>query len=422
MARPVFDSKYPASHVPRQLQAALVVSVVVMLAVLTMHNANMTARSYAIQEDLNRTAAFEELLDRRFQEISVLFQESIAKSNTAHTDLDPIGSTTTTTTSSAIPTNANSILRLSHTGPRRLCTYTESELRGILSLRHCCGWKCNRYFYGGAWIDWKALDEEFQKGHARVREEEEAECVLACKQHENLGCSKEQPCVNGYYLRRNTTDTLVVRQAYEWGEQNFLKPYFQFDSILDAGANIGLTSVLFATMYPKATIVSVEASSRNFRSLKLNTQPFPNIIAVNAALWPRVASLSLTLGHRNPELPPEWAFMVKETRDLEPGQVVEDSLLGVTVPFLLKVFGLPGFDFLKIDIEGSEGEIFREDREADLGWVNQSKLAALELHGDMVPGSNVTVLNFFNSRSNFHHKKDWSGEYEVFMRNDANLS
>ncbi|CAI7782392.1 unnamed protein product [Closterium sp. NIES-54] len=282
MARPVFDSKYPASHVPRQLQAALVVSVVVMLAVLTMHNANMTARSYAIQEDLNRTTAFEQLLDRRFQEISVL--------------------------------------------------------------------------------------------------------------------------------------------AYEWGEQNFLKPHFHFDSILDAGANIGLTSVLFATMFPKATIISVEASSRNFRSLKLNTQPFPNVIAVNAALWPRVASLSLTLGQRNPELPPEWAFMVKETRDLEPGQVVEDSLLGVTVPFLLKVFGLPGFDFLKIDIEGSEGEIFREDREMDLGWVNESKLAALELHGDMVPGSNVTVLNFFNSRSNFHHKKDWSGEYEVFMRNDANLS
>ncbi|CAI5473823.1 unnamed protein product [Closterium sp. Yama58-4] len=370
----------------------------------------MTARSYAIQEDLNRTAAFEQLLDRRFQEISVLFQESIAKASTAHAD------------SSDLSSNPNSIIRLSHRGPRRLCTYTESELRAILALRHCCGWKCNRYFYGGAWIDWKTLDEEFQKGHARVREEEEAECVLACKQHENLGCSKEQPCVNGYYLRRNTTDTLVVRQAYEWGEQNFLKPYFHFDSILDAGANIGLTSVLFATMYPKATIISVEASSRNFRSLKLNTQPFPNVIAVNAALWPRVASLSLTLGQRNPELPPEWAFMVKETRDLEPGQVVEDSLLGVTVPFLLKVFGLPGFDFLKIDIEGSEGEIFREDREMDLGWVNESKLAALELHGDMVPGSNVTVLNFFNSRSNFHHKKDWSGEYEVFMRNDADLS
>ncbi|CAI5490328.1 unnamed protein product [Closterium sp. Naga37s-1] len=283
---------------------------------------------------------------------------------------------------------------------------------------------------------------------------------------------------------------LVLRQAYEWGEQNFLKPHFHFDSILDAGANIGLTSVLFATihrfldaganigltsvlfatmratlffypcidrypkatiisveassrnfrslklntqpfpnviavnaaLYPKAMIISVEASSRNFRSLKLNTQPFPNVIAVNAALWPRVASLSLTLGQRNPELPPEWAFMVKETHDLEPGQVVEDSPLGVTVPFLLKVFGLPGFDFLKIDIEGSEGEVFREDREMDPGWVNESKLAALELHGDMVPGSNVTVLNFFNSRSDFHHKKDWSGEYEVFMRNDANLS
>ena len=44
------------------------------------------------------------------------------------------------------------------------------------------------------------------------------------------------------------SDTRVLRQLYEWGEHQFLKPRFKFDSILDAGANIGLASVLFANM------------------------------------------------------------------------------------------------------------------------------------------------------------------------------
>ena len=40
----------------------------------------------------------------------------------------------------------------------------------------------------------------------------------------------------------------MLRQLYEWGEYQFLKPSFRLASILDAGANIGIASVLFATM------------------------------------------------------------------------------------------------------------------------------------------------------------------------------
>lgn len=44
------------------------------------------------------------------------------------------------------------------------------------------------------------------------------------------------------------TDTLVLRQLYEWAEHDFLKPNMPFNTILDAGANIGIASVMFATM------------------------------------------------------------------------------------------------------------------------------------------------------------------------------
>ena len=116
---------------------------------------------------------------------------------------------------------------------------------------------------------------------------------------------------------------------------------------------------------------------------------------------------------------------------LAPGQAVEGSLTGVSVPFLIRAFGLPAFDFLKIDIEGSEGEFFKEAQDdgdgeggrqrQNLEWVDAAKLVALELHGDMVPGSNVTVLNYFAGKDNFVHQKDWSGEYEVFLRKNSDL-
>ena len=120
---------------------------------------------------------------------------------------------------------------------------------------------------------------------------------------------------------------------------------------------------------------------------------------------------------------------------LAPGQAVEGSLTGVSVPFLIRAFGIPAFDFLKIDIEGSEGDFFKEGEGAgegegegegerhrhNLEWVDAAKLVALELHGDMVPGSNVTVLNYFARKDNFVHQKDWSGEYEVFLRKNSDL-
>ena len=96
-------------------------------------------------------------------------------------------------------------------------------------------------------------------------------------------------------------------------------------------------------------------------------------------------------------------------------------MTGVSVSFIIRALGIKAFDFLKVDIEGSEGEFFKEGQNHDLEWVDGSKLVALELHGDMVPGSNVTVLNYFTRKDNFVHKTDWSGEYEVFMRKDSGL-
>ena len=68
--------------------------------------------------------------------------------------------------------------------------------------------------------------------------------------------------------------------------------------------------------YPQARIISVEASSRNFRSLLQNARPYPNIIPINVALWPRVAALSLTLDSWNLKQRHDWGYVVRETREV----------------------------------------------------------------------------------------------------------
>lgn len=58
-------------------------------------------------------------------------------------------------------------------------------------------------------------------------------------------------------------------------------------NIIDAGANIGCTSVYFARLYPDARIIAIEPDQDNFDTMLENIRPYPNIIPVKAGLWGR---------------------------------------------------------------------------------------------------------------------------------------
>jgi hypothetical protein len=77
-------------------------------------------------------------------------------------------------------------------------------------------------------------------------------------------------------LRVRTTDVFVYRDTIQ-GQYGFDLP-FQPRVILDAGANIGLTSVYFAKKYPHARIVAIEPEASNFDVLTRNVRPYPSII------------------------------------------------------------------------------------------------------------------------------------------------
>lgn len=150
--------------------------------------------------------------------------------------------------------------------------------------------------------------------------------------------------------RRDTSDFAVLRQIIGRQEVAFsLHP--QPDTIIDAGANIGLASVLFTNRWPEARILAVEPEARNFSLLQENTAPYPQIECLRAALWNVPEPVFIT----NPEAE-AFSFQVERSE----GSEHSDTVPGVTVSELIDGLKTKRLGLLKLDIEGAEKQVLDE--------------------------------------------------------------
>src|SRR5438477_12484313 len=78
------------------------------------------------------------------------------------------------------------------------------------------------------------------------------------------------------YLRFGTTDAWVFKEVLLDSEYDFLPPISP-KVIVDAGANIGLSSIFFANKFPEATIYALEPEESNFQLLEKNASAYPRI-------------------------------------------------------------------------------------------------------------------------------------------------
>lgn len=165
------------------------------------------------------------------------------------------------------------------------------------------------------------------------------------------------------------------------------KPYLsEVDFVIDAGANIGYTAVLFATWWPESTIISVEPDKENYELTLKNTMSYPNIKVMHAALWNKESILKIEAGQ-------EDGFVVREFGD-EGGKVKQQNLTrGVSIQQLLKRYNKSKVDFLKLNIEGSEKEVFSENYDE---WLPNTKTILVELHDGKNPGCSKAVFTAIN--------------------------
>jgi FkbM family methyltransferase len=134
--------------------------------------------------------------------------------------------------------------------------------------------------------------------------------------------------------------------------------------IIDCGANIGIASIWYAQRFPRARIIAVEPEPGNFRILAMNAANYPNITPVQGGISDRQTRVSLTNVGDAP-----WAWETQECDDT--GEIAT-----FTIPDLLATVPRSRLMTVKIDIEGSEVELFR----SNLDWPQETPLIVFEAH------------------------------------------
>ena len=139
--------------------------------------------------------------------------------------------------------------------------------------------------------------------------------------------------------------------------------------IVDAGANIGASSVYFSKSYPASVVLAIEPERSNSSLLRVNVDKL-NVSVVDAAIGCECCTMFLQDPGQG-----DWAYRVGEVGDLSVKVISPVEVMSLvkdqnTCPLIFKV-----------DIEGGESNLFRDNFE----WVDSFPLIIIELHDWMLP-------------------------------------
>lgn len=200
-------------------------------------------------------------------------------------------------------------------------------------------------------------------------------------------------------MRKNTSDESVFWQVFVDKEYDFpfdIKPKL----IIDGGANIGCATLWFKKKFPEATIIAVEPEESNFKILKENVGGIPAVKLVQAGIWNKNTNLKIKdvgLG--------KWGFETEEANASD-----KNFFPAVTIDKLLVDSGFSEIDILKLDIEGSEKEVFESGYE---NWLGMTKIIIIELHDFFRDGASKA---FYSAISKYNFKEARSGENIILIK------
>ena len=179
-----------------------------------------------------------------------------------------------------------------------------------------------------------------------------------------------------FIRNRPSSDYDVLRQVifeveYEMACSAFELNFEKIDPvrIIDAGANIGLTSRFFAERFPNSLIYALEPEPQNFKILLKNVSGLDTIKPLQNALSAETGK-RFAIGQSMRD-GADWARTTQESDD--------GTVLGITLNELLNENG-GFFDILKIDIEGAERFIF--DNHLNQEFLDKTRVLVIEIHDE----------------------------------------
>ena len=194
------------------------------------------------------------------------------------------------------------------------------------------------------------------------------------------------------YFRNRTSDIPTFNQCILQEHYN-ISVDFEPKVIFDLGANIGLSAVYFKSRWPESKIYCVEPAVENYKILLKNTERFSGVKCFNNGIWCKNTGLVV----ENIDNAGNWGFTVRESSD-------ESGMEAITIKKLMEINGVDQIDLLKIDVEGSEFELFDQDCHY---WLSRTSILVIELHDILKPGSSRAM---FRALSNYDYSTKTLGE------------
>lgn len=196
------------------------------------------------------------------------------------------------------------------------------------------------------------------------------------------------------YCRATGSDFVVLRQVLG-GKDSAVTIDGPAKLVIDAGANVGYSSLLFWMRYPGATIVAIEPDQSNCEIFTKNCGSYDNIHLVPGAVWHESTALTIT----NPEAA-AFGFQVSDA----PSQR-EIIVRGYTLSEIIRSYGGQRVSLLKLDIEGTERTLFTS---GDRDWLSMVDQMVVELHDRFAPGCAEALDSLVR---NIPHTREVRGEY-----------
>lgn len=212
-------------------------------------------------------------------------------------------------------------------------------------------------------------------------------------------------------LRIDDSDIRVFKQIFVDNEYDSLNLPETAKTIIDLGANIGLSALFFIKKFPTSHIVAVEPDAVNFSIMEKNLEKFSKSISfLQAAIWPTDGEVSLVEEDDDHASLGAWGYRTKASNGNS-----GFSVKAVTIPTIMKQYGMDFVDILKVDIEGAEYELFEKNYE---DWIDKVGLIIIETHDRFKPNSEAMVRKALNGRfdelpmkgENLFFKKKTKGE------------
>ncbi|CAB4888991.1 unannotated protein [freshwater metagenome] len=173
-------------------------------------------------------------------------------------------------------------------------------------------------------------------------------------------------------LRAQTSDTNVFSQIFLHREYRCLDEVVSPRLIIDCGANVGCSAAYLLSRFPGSRLIAIEPDSGNFETLQHNLAPYGDrCTMLQSGVWS--SSVPLVVSSTPANSNREWSVTVRAAAAGEQG-----SIMAVDIGTLLRDSGEERISILKIDIEGSEAEVFAANVEP---WLSRVDNLVIELHG-----------------------------------------